>query len=211
MPIVTAWRPGSGKNRKAGGSVRFDYQIRKFKWLKHKTMAKLMMKTSYIQPRYALSNELKELTVEAVGGEAYKFHVDDPGWRAENGPGCAILANAAAVFLAGMLDVRPAGKDMPSRIRWTNPRAVKALLFACLNDDGTTVRIEARGIDSAKTKELQIADAEWQLVLMDTPKNTSVTVTVTVESGPAGNDKYDSTLVAIFKIDSTGRQKLRRH
>lgn len=71
---------------------------------------------------------------EAVGGEAYKFRVDDPGWRAKNEPGCAILANAAAVFLAGTLDVRP-----------------------------------------------------------------------------AGNDKYDSTLVAIFKIDSTERQKLRRY
>lgn len=44
---------------------------------------------------------------------------------------------------------------------------------------------------------------------MDTQKNTSVTVTV--ESGPAGNDKYDSTLVAIFKIDITERQKLRRY
>ncbi len=189
-------------------SMKFDSEPVRARFLKHQTMARLMLRTSFVGHEKALSRRIDKMNVSGSPTK-FEFVPEEIGWKSVQGDGYALLGDNPNVFLPSMLAVHPVSASEPTTITWLNPAPTRVLIFTCLDTlaitaissgtaDGTRVSVTGKGPDFEQLDEMLIVDDLWQLSLMRAPANTRVTVTV--DAGPNGNTIADETFVAVYVV-----------
>jgi hypothetical protein len=188
--------------------LKFDSEPVRAGFLKHQTMARLMMRTSFVDHKNSLARKIDRMN---VSGKTTKFEFvpEEIGWKSLQCDGYALLGDSPNVFLPSMLAVHPVSASEPTIITWLNATPKRVLLFACLDTlamtpigngeaDGTQVSVTGKGPNFEQLDKMVITDDLWQLSLMRAPANTRVTVAV--DAGPSGNTVSDKTFVAIYIV-----------
>ena len=177
-------------------------------FLKHQTMARLMLRTSFVDHERALSRKIDKMNVSG-NPTKFEFVPEDIGWKSVQGDGHVVLGDNANVFLPSMLAVHPVSASEPTAITWLNSAPTRVLVFGCLDTlaitaissaqaDGTRLSVTGKGPNFEQSDKMLLIDDLWQLSLMRAPANTRVTVTV--DAGPSGNTLNDETFVAIYVV-----------
>ena len=198
--------------------MKLDSEPIRAGFLKHQTMARLMLRTSFVGHEKALSRKIDKMNVSG-NPTKFEFVPEEIGWKSVQGDGYVLLGDNPTVFLPSMLAVHPVSASEPTSITWLTPAPKRILIFACLDTlamtaisggeaDGTRVTVTGKATNFEQFDKMLIVDDLWQLSLMRAPANTRVTVTV--DAGPSGNAISDETFVAIYVVPWSPKTSLQK-